>query len=492
MVRRTKIVATLGPAINTEDILQQLIAAGVNVVRINMSHGTAAERVHWIEQTRAIARRLNTEVGILVDLQGPKIRVSRFKSGKVQLVTGQQFILDADLANDQGTEQAVGIDYKTLPTDVHSGDILLLDDGRVVLEVKKIEGKKIHCQVNLGGVLSNNKGINRQGGGLSAQALTQKDQQDIVFAAQHEVDYVALSFPRSAADVVHCRELLVSAGSKAGVIAKIERVEAVDALDEIIKVSDAVMVARGDLGVEIGFAELPAIQKRIISRARALDRAVITATQMMESMIDSPIPTRAEVSDVANAVLDGTDAVMLSAETASGHYPVQAVESMAEICLVAERQKDNQVSLPISAEQFERVDQALAMAAMYAANNLGVKAIIALTESGATTLWMSRVNSDIPIYGISRNPMARGRMTLYRGVYPIELDITNYKRWEIIRVVLTMLRDQGIVQAGERIVVTRGDATGIEGFTNTLKVVTVEAPPPNLPQSRDLGEGASS
>lgn len=475
MNRRTKIVATLGPAVNSADILQQLIVAGVNVVRINMSHGSDANRVQWIEQTRGIAQRLNIDVGILVDLQGPKIRVARFSAGKVQLEVGSNFTLDADLAENAGTEHAVGIDYKELPRDVKTKDILLLDDGRIVLEVVTVVGSKINCVVKAGGVLSNNKGINRQGGGVSAQALTHKDKQDILFAAKYAADYVALSFPRSAEDVLQCKALLQQAGSKAGVIAKIERVEAVAALDEIIKVSDAVMVARGDLGVEIGFAELPAIQKRIIARARALDRAVITATQMMESMIESPIPTRAEVSDVANAVLDGTDAVMLSAETASGNYPVKAVESMAQVCLVAEQQKDNQVALPVSAAQFERVDQALAMAAMYAANNLGVKAIVALTESGSTTLWMSRVNTNIPIYGVSHNALARGKMTLFRGVYPINVDVDGCKRWEIIRKTLINLREQKLLHVGERVVITRGDITGIEGFTNTLKVVTIDA-----------------
>lgn len=473
MARRTKIIATLGPAINSAEMLQRIIQAGVNVVRINMSHGSTVDRINWIKQTRAIAKELSKEVGIMIDLQGPKIRIAKFKE-KVWLEVGDEFVLDANLAADQGTKHAVGIDYKQLPQDVKVGDTLLLDDGRIVLNVNAIRGQQICCQVLFGGILSDHKGINRQGGGLSAQALTAKDEQDIIFAAEQAADYLAMSFPRSAADIQHCRELLHRAGGNSGIVAKIERVEAVEKLDEIINAADAVLVARGDLGVEVGFAELPAIQKRIIAKSRDLDRTVITATQMMESMINSPIPTRAEVSDVANAVIEGTDAVMLSAETAVGNYPVKAVEAMAQVCLAAERQRVVKGVGYRAEPQFERVDQALAMAAMYTANHLDVKAIVALTESGSTTLWMSRVSSGIPIYGISRNTSARGRMTLYRGVYPIDIDITVYKSWEVIRKVLTALRDQGIVQAGERVIITRGDITGVQGHANTMKIVTVE------------------
>lgn len=474
-LRRTKIIATIGPASESPEILREIVKAGVNLVRINMSHGTYQRHSAVIKHVRNIAKELDLEVGVLVDLQGPKIRIARFKDGEIKLAIGDKFILDAALDDMGGDHINVGLDYKNLVNDLNAGDRLLLDDGRIVMDVTAIHGTAIHCLVILGGKLSNNKGLNRQGGGLSAEALTDKDRQDILFAAEHEADYVAISFPRSAADINTARNLLKNAGSDAGVIAKIERAEAVQDLDEIIRVSDAVMVARGDLGVEMGFAELPALQKIIISHARELNKPVITATQMMESMNYNAIPTRAEVSDVANAVLEGTDAVMLSAETASGIYPVATVVAMAEVCLAAERQRDPQFSLPSNLDRnFSRVDEAIAMAAMYTANHLEVKAIVALSESGMTPLLMSRIRSGIPVYGVSKNKMARGRMTLYRGVYPVNFDISVFKRWEVIRAVLTELREHGTVQVGERVIVTRGDLVGVSGGANSLKIVTVE------------------
>lgn len=474
-LRRTKIIATIGPASESPQVLREIIEAGVNLVRINMSHGTYQRHSAVIKHVRSISKDLNLEVGVLVDLQGPKIRIARFKDGEIKLNVGDKFILDAAFDDTAGDNIKVGLDYKNLVKDLNSGDRLLLDDGRIVMDVISIQGTAIHCLVILGGKLSNNKGLNRQGGGLSAEALTDKDRQDILFAAEHEADYVAISFPRSAADINTAKALLKAAGSDAGVIAKIERAEAVQDLDEIIKVSDAVMVARGDLGVEMGFAELPALQKIIISHARELNKPVITATQMMESMNYNAIPTRAEVSDVANAVLEGTDAVMLSAETASGTYPVATVMAMAEVCMAAERQRDPQFSLPSNLDRnFSRVDEAIAMAAMYTANHLEVKAIVALSESGMTPLLMSRIRSGIPVYGVSKNKMARGRMTLYRGVYPVNFDISVFKRWEVIRAVVTELREHGTVQVGERVIVTRGDLVGISGGANSLKIVTVE------------------
>ncbi len=473
--RRTKIIATIGPASEQPETLRKLIMAGVNVVRINMSHGSIERHSAVINNVRAIAQELNFAVGILVDLQGPKIRIARFKNGYIKLNAGDTFILDAVCGDNDGDEQRVGIDYKNLTRDLVPSDRLLLDDGRIVMDVISIIGPEIKCTVQLGGMLSNNKGLNRQGGGLSAEALTEKDCQDIKFAAQHMVDYVAVSFPRTAADMNYARKLLQESGSKAGVISKIERAEAINDLDAIIRASDAVMVARGDLGVELGFAELPAIQKRIINSARALNKAAITATQMMESMISNAIPTRAEVSDVANAVLDGTDAVMLSAETASGLYPVEVVSVMAEICLAAERQQNSHFSQQLNFDrEFISVDEAIAMAAMFTANHLEVKAIVALTETGLTPLLMSGIRSGIPVYGISKNATARGRMTLFRGVYPVDFDVSVFKRWEVIRAVLTELREHGIVQAGERVIVTRGDVTVVGGHANSLKIVTVE------------------
>jgi pyruvate kinase len=473
--RRTKIIATIGPASEAPEVLRELIIAGVNLVRINMSHGTVERHNNVINHVRNIAQDLNVEVGVLLDLQGPKIRIAKFKEGVVDLIVGNKFILDAGLEDDAGDEHRVGLDYKNLAKDLHNGDRLLLDDGRIVMDVVAIKGKEIHCVVQLGGKLSNNKGINRQGGGLSAEALTAKDKQDILFAAQCAVDYVAISFPRSSADMEYARRLLTEAGSDAWLVSKIERAEAIESLEEIIEASDAVMVARGDLGVEMGFAELPALQKRIIRMSLNKNKPVITATQMMESMNYNVIPTRAEVSDVANAVLEGTDAVMLSAETASGLYPVQAVEAMAEVCLAAERQLETKFLQQQNLERnFSRVDEAIAMAAMYTASHLEVKAIVALTENGVTPLLMSRIRTGIPVYGISKSKLARGRMTLYRGVYPIDFDISVFKRWEIIRAVLTELRDHGFVQAGERVIVTRGDMVGQIVITNSLKIVTVE------------------
>lgn len=486
-MRRTKIIATLGPATNSSEMLEQAILAGVNLVRINMSHGDNKEREFWINKVRELSTNLKQEVGVLIDLQGPKIRVAKFKNKQVELQEGAKFTLDANLAQDQGDQNSVGIDYKELPKDLKEKDTLLLDDGKIILQVEKIVGGKIHSVVKTGGVLSSNKGLNRLGGGLSAQAITEKDKQDILFASKHEADYVALSFPRSKKDIEECRKLLVQAGSNAGIIAKIERAEALDNLEEIIAAADALMVARGDLGVEIGFAQLPAAQKQIIEQSHAAERAVIVATQMMESMICSPIPTRAEVSDVANAVVDGSDAVMLSAESATGEYPIKAIQAMDEICVAAEQQKlkqyfpDEEGIINIKQmmnnllhKSFERTDQVVAMAAIYTANHLNVKAIIALTESGATTLWMSRISSHLPIYGVSRHSTARRKMTLFRGVYPIDLDVTKYKRWEVVREVITNLTEQGLLKSKEQVIITRGDITGIEGHTNTIKVITVE------------------
>lgn len=475
MIRRTKIIATIGPASQDPKILQQLIMSGVNLVRINMSHGSSEKHSEVIKNLRKISKELKLEVGVLLDLQGPKIRISRFKDNEVTINSGDKFILDAALGENDGTVQSVGLDYKHLPYDLKAGDRLLLDDGRIVMDVEFVRAQQIHCIVRIGGILSNNKGVNRQGGGLSAAALTDKDKEDIIFAAEHDVDYVAVSFPRNAEDMQMARNLLRTAGSQAGVIAKIERAEAIEDLTNIILASDAIMVARGDLGVEVGFAKLPALQKIIITRSRELNKAVITATQMLESMNFNNIPTRAEVSDVANAVIEGSDAVMLSAETATGRYPVQSVAVMAEVCLAAERQH----AIPFLQQsnldrEFSNTEEAIAMAAMYTANHLEVKAIIALTVAGVVPLLMSRIRSEIPVYGISSSKMARGRMTLYSGVYPVNFDVSVYEKWEIIRAVLTELRENGTLQVGERVIITRGDLLGETGGANSLKIVTVE------------------
>lgn len=472
-MKRTKIIATLGPSTDKEGVLERLVGAGIDLVRVNLSHGTIASHEAQIKAIRAASAALKKTVGIMIDLPGPKIRIACFKEGYIFLKAGDKFIINADLDNNKGDQYQVGVDYKNLPNDLKKGDILLLDDGLIMMMVESVKGSQIHCVVQLGGKLSNHKGINRQGGGLTAEALTEKDKAGIQFAAKLKADYVAVSFPRSAKDIQETRRLLEEAGSLAGIIAKIERFEAVEVLDEIIEVSDAVMVARGDLGVEVGYAELPAIQKQIISRARALNKAVVTATQMMESMVHHPIPTRAEVSDVANAVLEGTDAVMLSAETASGDFPDKVVAAMFEICLAAERQKITQISHHRLESRFTRADESIAMAAMYVANHYDIRAIVALTETGSTPLWMSRIRTGIPIYGLSRHHNTRGRMTLYRGVYPIYFDVTQYSRDTVAKEALSVLLDLNVIQKGDRIVLTKGDMMGDVGGANTLKIVTV-------------------
>ncbi|WMS88003.1 pyruvate kinase [Pleionea litopenaei] len=477
MFKRTKIVTTLGPATDNEAALEQLFKAGANVVRMNFSHGSPEDHLHRTELVRKVSQKMGIEVAILGDLQGPKIRIAKFKDGKIKLEKNAQFILDAEWPTDQGNNDCVGIDYKELPKDCKVGDRLLLDDGRVVLEITDIDNQKVVTTVIIGGALSNNKGINLQGGGLSAPALTDKDKKDIELAAQMEVDYLAVSFPRSADDMKEAETLLRKTGSKAGLVAKIERAEVVNSdeiLDQIILASDAVMVARGDLGVEIGDAELIGVQKKIIARARTLDRIVITATQMMESMISNAIPTRAEVFDVANAVLDGTDAVMLSAETATGEHPILVVEAMARVCQGAEKQKVSQISKHRMEDQFQRIDEAIAMATMYAANHLrGVKAICCLTESGSTALWMSRIRSGMPIYALSPRIDTRRRIALYRGVEGIHFDPKALARHDINRLAVEELKKRGIVEDGDLVLLTKGDSMGILGSTNAMKILQV-------------------
>ncbi len=473
MFRRTKIVATLGPATDDPKVLDKVIEAGVDVVRINFSHGSVEEHIRRVDMVRDRARAYDREVAVLVDLQGPKIRIERFRDGKVKLEEGQTFILDADWPADAGNKERVGIAYRELPNDVKRGDTLLLDDGRIVLWVERVDGGQIVTQVVHGGTLSDKKGINRQGGGLSAPALTDKDREDIKTAARLEADYLAVSFPRTAQDIEEARALLRAASGQGRLVAKIERAEALEALEEIIAASDVVMVARGDLGVEIGDAELPAVQKHIIRLTRDMNRVVITATQMMESMIENPIPTRAEVFDVANAVLDGTDAVMLSAETAAGKYPAKAVEAMDRVCREAEKQPLARVSDHRINTQFGRIDEAVAMASMYTANHLGVKAIAALTESGATPLWMSRISSGIPIYALTSHTSTRRRVTLFRGVYPISFNTQSTDHAEVNREAIEELVRRGAVRDGDLVIITKGDLMGVHGGTNAMKIVRV-------------------
>ncbi|MGB6976965.1 MAG: pyruvate kinase [Gammaproteobacteria bacterium] len=474
MLKRTKIIITLGPSTDDPAILERTLLAGVDLIRVNFSHGAHEEHKKRIDAVRKIAGQHDREIGILADLQGPKIRIARFHNQKVFLKEGSEFTLDAALPTDVGDETQVGIDYKELPRDVNAGDTLLLDDGRIVMKVKNVSETRILCEVEVGGVLSNNKGINRLGGGLSAAALTEKDKNDLRFIATLGVDYVAVSFPRSAQDILEARALLNAAKSQAGIIAKIERAEAVIAIDEIIKASNGIMVARGDLAVEIGEEEVPAVQKLLIQRARSLDKPAITATQMMETMIENTVPTRAEVSDVANAILDGTDAVMLSAETAVGRHPDKVVATMVRICLGTEKHPRTQVSGHRLEQQFTRIDEAIAMAAMYTANHLEIKAIITLTESGTTPLWMSRIRSGIPIFGLSRHAATRGKMTLFRGVYPIDFDITQYGRGKINHGAVAQLLSRNLVHEEDWVILTKGDVAGVHGGTNTMKIIRVD------------------
>ncbi|WP_041246386.1 pyruvate kinase [Brumicola nitratireducens] len=477
MSRRTKILATLGPATDTQETIEAIIAAGANVVRMNFSHGNAQDHIERAKKVRAAAKKLNKYVAILGDLQGPKIRVSRFIDGAVTLDVGQTFTLDAELDVNAGNIKEVGIDYKALPDDVSEGDLLLLDDGRIQLIVVRVEGRKVITTVTVGGKLSNNKGINRQGGGLSAEALTDKDKRDILTAAEIGVDYLAVSFPRSGADLNYARELAVAAGSNAKICAKVERAETVaseEAMDDIILASDAVMVARGDLGVEIGDAQLPGVQKKLIARSRQLNRVVITATQMMESMIESPMPTRAEVMDVANAVLDGTDAVMLSAETAAGKYPVETVKAMSRVCEGAETHPSVKISKHRLDEFFKDVSETTAMSAVYAANHLPtIKAIVGLTESGTTPKLMSRITTSLPIIAMSRHTATLNMMALYRGVIPLYFDSSKCLPGEMTSDVIAALKESGLLQDGDQVILTYGDRMETVGATNACKIVTI-------------------
>ncbi|MFZ5556991.1 MAG: pyruvate kinase [Pseudomonadota bacterium] len=471
MIRRTKIVATLGPASSTPDVLERMVEAGVDVVRMNFSHGTAGEHVKRAELVRSLARAKGRTVGILADLQGPKIRVGKFEKGKVTLKAGQRFILDA--ACKLGNDERVGLDYKDLPRDVTKDSVLLLDDGRIVLEVERVKGEEIHTRVVTGGVLSNNKGINRRGGGLTAPALTEKDIDDIRTAAELKADYLAVSFPRSGEDMRIARQLMQEAGGRSQLVAKIERAEAIDALADILDESDGIMVARGDLAVEIGDAVVPALQKRMIKMARSRNKLTITATQMMESMISNSVPTRAEVSDVANAVLDGTDAVMLSAESAVGQYPVETVEAMDRVCREAERHLEIQLDRDFMDQVFTRIDQSIAMAAVFTAYHLKCKAIGALTQSGSTALWMSRMNPGLPIYALTSVVETRRKVSLYAGVHPIRFNPASADREETLRAAEDELLRRGAVNEGDLIVLTIGESVGLAGRTNTLKVVRV-------------------
>jgi pyruvate kinase len=474
MQRRTKIVATLGPATDHKKTLLKMIQAGLDVARINFSHGDAAEHRRRAEQLRAAAAECRRDVGLLGDLQGPKIRVQRFRERAVELQDGASFFLDSSLGLEDGSEEGVGVALDTLHDDVAPGDVLLLNDGMISLQVDRIDGTRVHTTVVNGGILSNHKGINKKGGGLSAPALTDVDRENIKLAAELGIDFLAVSFVRNGDDVLEARHLFEQAGGKGLIVAKVERVEAVEAIDSIIDAADVIMVARGDLGVEMGYAELTGIQKKLIRKTRKASKIVITATQMMESMIQNPIPTRAEVSDVSNAVMDGTDAVMLSGETAVGRYPVKAIRAMADVCKGAEKYPlPEGMTRHRLGDYFERVDEAIAMAVMYTANHLKVTAIIALTESGSTARWMSRIRSDIPIYALTPHSATSRRVTIYRGVIPVSFGLKGHSPADPYRAVFDTLLSRSLASVGDYVIVTKGDVEGVSGGTNSMTIVQV-------------------
>jgi pyruvate kinase len=457
-------------------MLEDMIRAGVNVVRLNFSHGTAQDHMDRARLVREAAHRVGREVAIMADLQGPKIRVGKFAQGKIQLGNGQAFVLDAQ-RTEPGDENGVGLDYKELPRDVKAGDILLLNDGLIVMEVTKVSGEQVHTLVLVGGELSNNKGINKKGGGLTAPALTAKDMEDIKVAMAFQADYLAISFPKNATDMELARQLANVAGAehkhKPGLIAKIERAEAIPNLVEILQASDGIMVARGDLAIEVGNAAVPALQKHMIRLAHEHDKITITATQMMESMITNPVPTRAEVSDVANAVLDGTDAVMTSAETAAGKYPLETVRQMVDICTAAEAAERVELDADFIERKFSRIDQTIAMGALFTAHHLDAKALVALTESGSTALWMSRHRIHIPIYALTSKQSTQRKMALYRNVRPLLMD-TSADRDTALKQAEADLKKRGIVRPGDIYAITCGEPMGSPGGTNMLKICRVE------------------
>ena len=474
--RATKIVATLGPASSDPALLEEMIRSGVNVVRLNFSHGKAQDHIDRATAVRAAAQRAGREVAIMADLQGPKIRVGKFAEGKIMLVPGEKFVLDAS-RTELGDIHGVGLDYKELPRDVKAGDVLLLNDGLIVLTVDAVRGDAVHTTVKLGGELSNNKGINKQGGGLTAPALTAKDMEDIKTAMSFQADYVAVSFPKTATDMEMARQLCMVAAAeyrhRPGLIAKIERAEAIPHLEAILRASDGIMVARGDLAVEVGHAAVPALQKKMIKMARAMDKVAITATQMMESMITNPVPTRAEVSDVANAVLDGTDAVMLSAETAAGKYPLETVREMVDICAQAEAASDMDTDTDFVGQTFQRIDQSIALGALFTATHLGAKALVAMTDSGSTALWMSRHRTPIPIYALTPKVATQRKMALYRNVRPLLMD-TSADRDTALAQAEVHLKNRNIVHPGDVYAITCGEPMGSPGGTNMMKICRAE------------------
>ncbi len=473
MFRRTKILATLGPSSDDPKVLDKIIESGIDVARINFAHGKAEDHLIRAEKLRSRSRAFGHQVGILADLQGPKIRIERFRDGPVELVEGEKFTFDAALEKNKGDQHRVGISYKELVNDVKRGDTLLVDDGRLTFWVDHIEDQQVVCRIIVGGRLSDRKWINLLGGGFTATQLSKKDKNDIKVAAEMDVDYLVVSYITCAEDIDNARKLFRDAGGHGGIIAKIERAEALSNIEEIIEASDAIMIARGNLGVEIGDASLPPIQKRLISLARTMNRVVITANQMMKSMIKNQVPTRAEVFDVANSVLDGTDAVMLSSETAVGKFPDKAIKAMDRICREAEKQREVSQSDHRIHTEFKNIDEAISMSTMYTANHLKVKAIVALTETGSTPLWMSRIGSGIPIFAFTSHLGTRRKVTLYRGVVPVSFDHNTNDHAILNQDIVDELMRRGTVRDGDLVIITKGDLTRVMGGTNALKIIKV-------------------
>ena len=472
--RQAKIIATLGPATDSYDSMSRLLKAGVDVVRLNLSHGDHKQLEARVKMVKQISEDLHRPIAMMFDLQGPKIRIANFDEGSVHLKRGDEFTLVVGMSK-PGNKNCVGVTYLKLAKDCKKGDMLLLDDGRITMQVKKISGNNLTCKVVNGGVLKDRKGLNKKGGGLSTNSITTKDKQDIKIAVKLGADYIAVSFVRSAEDIRIARRLITKAGGDAHIIAKIETAEAVknhEDLLAIVKESDGTMIARGDLGVEIGETQLIGMQKNLIAMCRANYRIAITATQMMETMIENPLPTRAEVFDVANAVLDGTDAVMLSAETASGKHPHLVVETMGRICLGADSYHGESDPLALESSKspkIERINRAIAMAAVRTAHSIdGVVALVSLTESGSTALYMSRTNTAIPIYGLSSHHKALRKMMLYRDVVPLYFEQPPEQAG---MAVLDFMRRQKLIKKGERIVLTSGMNRLVSGGTNTMRVL---------------------
>jgi pyruvate kinase len=471
-MRRTKIVATVGPASRERKVLESLCQAGVDVVRLNFSHGEHHEHFAVMQAVREISVHLGRPIALLQDLSGPKIRTGRLKDGKpVELKTGARVTITTD-ETIEGTAQLISTTYDPLPKDVSPGDRILLDDGNLELRVIRASLHEVECEVVHGGWLKPNKGMNLPGVKLSTPALTEKDRRDLAFGVQSGVDYVALSFVRQAADVEECRALIRSLGGRCPVIAKIEKREAVNDLTSILGVTDGVMVARGDLGVELPTEEVPTLQKRIIAMANGAGKVVITATQMLESMVENPRPTRAEATDVANAILDGTDGCMLSAETASGQYPVEAVATMARIALYTEEHYGAfRPPASVTMGGTSMVARSLARVASTVAEELGCKLIVAFTESGTTAHLLSTYRPRAPIAAVTYNPDTYRRLALWWGVVPVKSEFAETTDDMIVKGEL-LLKGQGLIAKGDTILMLAGQSH-TAGATNMLRVHTI-------------------